>query len=222
MVESKSDFQIQQEVLLEIKWDSRVEATKVGVTADRGVVTLTGTVGSFAEKLAAQEAAHRVPGVLDVANDLQVKVAEGAARTDTEIAQAVRRALEWDALVPGQSIQSTVSDGWVTLAGSVAYLRQGQDALRAVRNLAGVRGVTNQLRVVPPTLRPGDVQRLIEQALERQALREADRIEISVTDGEVDLSGRVRTWAERRAILGAVSHAPGVQTVNCRISVDPG
>src|SRR5262245_26051214 len=104
----KSDSQIQQEVLQELKWDTRVEETEVGVEVDQGVVTLTGTVSSYAKRLAAQEAAHRVIGVLDVANDIQVKVPGGLTRTDTEIAQAVRRALEWDIWVPDGRIQSTI------------------------------------------------------------------------------------------------------------------
>ena len=129
----KSDEQIHQEVLRELRWDSRVDKTEVGVEVDQGVVTLTGTVASYAKKLAAQDAAHRVTGVLDVANDVRVKVPGSLGRTDTEIAQAVRHALAWNVLVPETRITSTVTDGWVTLEGSVDRLRERDDAERAGR-----------------------------------------------------------------------------------------
>jgi osmotically-inducible protein OsmY len=217
----KSDEQIKQEVLRELRWDTRVEETEVGVTVDRGVVTLTGAVSSYAKKLAAQEAAHRVSGVLDVANDIEVKVPGSLVRTDTEIARAVRRAFEWDALVPGERIRSTVSNGWVTLEGSVDTLSQREDAERAVRYLLGVTGVHNQLAISPPPVQPEEVREVIEEALERRAEREAERIQVRVEDGAVTLSGRVRSYAEKRAILGAVSHAPGVETVSDDLRLEP-
>jgi osmotically-inducible protein OsmY len=217
----KSDIRIQQEVLQELKWDSRLDATKIGVTVDQAVVTLRGIVGSFTEKWAAQEAAHSVTGVLDVANDLQVKVVEGQARTDTEIAQAVRQSLAWDVLVPDERIRSTVSGGWVTLEGSVDLLRERADAERVVRHLAGVKGVNNEIVVRPLTrIDPAEVQKMIEEALERRAARDADRIQVAVKDGEVTLSGRVRSWAEKEAILDAVSLAPGVQTINNHLLIE--
>ena len=128
----KTDAEIQQAVLKEFKWDPRVEETDVGVEVDQGVVTLTGTVSSYAKRLAAQEASHRVAGVHDVANDIAVKVPGGLARTDTEIAQAVRRALEWDELVPQERITSTVTDGRVTLEGAVDFAYQSDDAARTI------------------------------------------------------------------------------------------
>src|SRR3989337_248322 len=124
----KSDTQIHHDVLEELKWDSRVDETEVGVEVDNGVVTLTGTVTSWAKRMAAEEAAHRVSGVLDVANDVKVRIPGELTRTDTEIAQAVRRTLEWDVFVPDERITSTVSDGWVTLEGPVDRGSQREDA----------------------------------------------------------------------------------------------
>ena len=132
---TKMDAQIHHDVLEELKWDSRVDETEVGVQVASGVVTLTGAVTSWAKRVAAQEAAHRVIGVHDVANDIKVKMPGGLTRTDTEIAQAVRRALEWDVFVPEDKITSTVTDGWVTLDGAVDTWSQRNDAERAVRNL---------------------------------------------------------------------------------------
>ena len=128
----KTDAQIKHEVLRELAWDPRVDETDVGVEVDRGVVTLTGTVATWAKRVAAQEAAHRVAGVLDVANDVVVKIPGTLLRTDTDIAQAVRQALEWDALVPHERIQSTVANGWVTLEGSV-------DSWASVAELMSIR-----------------------------------------------------------------------------------
>jgi osmotically-inducible protein OsmY len=215
----KSDVQIQQEVLRELRWDTRVDATEIGVTVHTGVVTLTGTVGSWAKRAAAEEAAHRVAGVHDVANDVQVKLPSSLERTDSEIAEAVRHALEWDVFVPDTRIQSTVSDGRVTLGGTVDTAAEREDAERAVRNLAGVRGVVNKIRVAPAVRLPGDVKKAIEEALERRAQHEAKRIEVQVEEGRVILRGHVRSWAEKEAVVGAVGHAPGVQTVEDRLHI---
>lgn len=220
-MQTKSDSQIQQEVLRELKWDTRVEETEVGVTVERGIVTLTGTLPSYAKKLAGQEAAHRVFGVLDVANDIQVRVPGSLGRTDAEIAQAVRNALEWDVWINEDRIKSTVSNGFVTLEGVVEVLRERDDVERVVRRLAGVLGVTNRIEVKPVRIKAEDVREAIEQALERRAEREARHIKVEVHDSEVTLSGGVRSWAEKRAILGTVSHAPGVRSVDEHLFVDP-
>jgi osmotically-inducible protein OsmY len=220
-MQTRSDSDLQQAVLRELKWDSRVEHTEVGVTVERGVVTLTGTVDGYAKKVAAQEAAHRVLGVLDVANDLQVRATGSLGRTDAEIAQAVRNALEWDVWVDEERIQSTVSNGFVTLEGDVSLLRERDDVERTIHRLAGVRGVDNRIRVKPVSIKAEEVQAAIEEALERRAEREARRIKVELRDGEVSLSGAVNSWAEKRAILGIVSHAPGVRAVQENLFVDP-
>jgi len=220
-MQTKTDSQIQQAVLSELKWDTRVEETEVGVTVEGGVVTLTGMLDSFAKKLAAQEAAHRVFGVLDVANDIQVRVPGSMARTDADIAQALRNALEWDVWVDQERIKSTVSNGFVTLEGEVTLFREREDVERVVRRLAGVRGLTNKIVVKPAKIKAEDVREAIEEALERRTEREARHIKVEVHDSEVKLSGPVRSWAEKRAILGIVSHAPGVRAVDERLFVDP-
>ena len=217
----KSDSEIQRDVYQELRWDSRVDQTDIGVEVDDGVVTLTGTVDSYAKKLAAREAAHRVLGVLDVADDVVVKWPGSVERTDTEIARAVRTSLEWDAFVPDEKIFSTVTEGFVTLQGEVSTLREKTDAEAAVRNLAGVHGVRNRLRVLSGKADPVKLREAIEEALDRRAEREAGRIRVEVEDGTVLLEGKVRTWPEKQAILGAVSHAPGVREVRDRLAVNP-
>jgi osmotically-inducible protein OsmY len=217
----KTDTQIHHNVLEELKWDSRVDETEVGVQVAGGVVTLTGTVTSWAKRVAAQEAARRVIGVLDVANDLKVKAAGGFSRTDTEIAQAVRQALEWDVFVPNEKITSTVTDGWVTLEGPVERSTQREAAERAVRNLMGVKMVVNKITVTQPKAVTGDVRKAIEQALERRAEREARQIGVEVRDGTVTLTGPVHSWAERKSVLAAARFTPGVRVVEDHLRTEP-
>jgi len=218
---TKTDLQVQQDVMRELQWDTRIGQTEVGIEVDKGIVTLTGTVDSYAKKWAAKEAAHRVAGVLDVANDIQVHFPGSSQKTDAEIARAVRHALEWDAFVPDRKIRSTVSDGWVTLEGEIEFLREREDAATAVRNLAGVKGVWNQITVKAKKVEPGEIRKKIEEALERRAEREAERIRVEVDDGTVTLTGRVRSWFEKDAVVGAVGHAPGVRSVSDNLRVYP-
>jgi osmotically-inducible protein OsmY len=215
-----SDAEIKHAVLHELKWDTRVGEEEVGVEVDRGIVTLTGTVGSYAKKLAAQEAAHQVAAVRDVVNDLQVTVPGRVARSDTAIAQMVRRMLAWDERVPDTHIDTTVADGWVTLQGHVDVWAQRLAAERALRHLAGVRGVTNHLVVQAPRVEPQHVRHEIERALKRRAAHKVTRLEVTVTNGIVTLAGAVRSWPEKQALLAAVGHAPGVQGVQDQLRID--
>jgi osmotically-inducible protein OsmY len=213
------DVALKDAVLEELRWDGRVEETDIGVEVDKGVVTLTGTVSSYTKKLAAAEAAHRVDGVLDVANDITVRLPGSPGHSDTEIATAVRQALQWDVLVPDEDIQSTVTNGVVSLAGTVNTYLQRADAERAVRNLSGVREIVNHLEVSHPDVNyvgPGaqsDLEDAIEAALERRAERAARRVRVSVKEGVVTLKGHVATWGDKEAILGVVAHAPGIRSV---------
>jgi osmotically-inducible protein OsmY len=221
MLQKRSDRELRERILRELKWDSRIEWASIKLEVNDAVATLTGAVSSYAQKIAAQEAAHRVAGVLDVANDIEVKPIDCFVRTDTEIASAVRNALEWDALVPNELIRSTVSDGWVTLEGDVDYWREREDAERAILRLAGVVGVTNQVMICKQSVDPKDLREHIEYALERRADREAERLRVDVNDGAVDLWGRVHSWQEKRAVIGSIGHAPGVTQVRDHLRIDP-
>jgi osmotically-inducible protein OsmY len=220
-VKEKTDSEIQQDVIRELKGDTRVRETEVGVEVSNGIVTLTGTVSSWGKRHAAERAAHRVQGVLDVANDIQVHLHGDWRKTDTEIAQAVRQALEWDDFVPDKKIRSTVSNGVVTLEGTVDYATQRYDAERALRNLSGVQRIVNEIEVVPAPASPAEVKQVIQEALKRQATREADRIQVSVKDGKVTLSGRVHSWAEHKAARGAALGVPGVRYVEADLRIEP-
>jgi osmotically-inducible protein OsmY len=218
----KSDEQIQRIVLDELKWNPRVKATEVAVQVRDGTVTLTGTVDSWAARSAAQEAAHRVDGVLDVANEVQVRASGSHRRTDTEIAQAVRHALEWDVFVPDQQIRTTVADGVVTLEGRVRLWTEFDDAGRCVHNLAGVRELRNLIEVEPePVVSAHVVKMAIENALQRHAAHAARHVSVSIQNGKVVLTGEVPSWGEYGAVSGAVRGTAGVKDIENRIRVHP-
>lgn len=217
----KTDTELKKQVLRELKWDSRIGWADIGVAVNDGVVKLSGCVRTYSNKLAAQEAAHRIAGVLDVANEIEVVPDPKLVHTDEDIARAVRHVLEWDAIVPDDRIESTVSDGWVTLEGDVDLWRERLDAERAVMRLEGVVGVINKLTISPQKVDEDELREQIEEALERRAEREAERLRIEVHNGAVELFGRVHSWQEKRAVLGSISHAPGVAMVRDHLRVDP-
>jgi osmotically-inducible protein OsmY len=179
---------------------------------------LTGWVDSYIKKAAAEEAAHRVRGVRAVANDIEIRLPIAAERTDSELAAAVLRALEWDAGIPADEIEVTVSHGWITLKGVVDWQHQKQDAERAVRRLWGVRGVTNSI-TVKPRVSPSALKQKIEEALLRSAQLDAQRIKVEMQGQKVVLKGIVRSWAEREEAERTAWLAPGIVSVENRITV---
>jgi osmotically-inducible protein OsmY len=221
MTEAKTDQEIQRNVLDELKWDARVQPNEIGVAVKDGVVTLTGWVDSYTKKWAAEEAAHRVKGVRAVANDIEVRIPALSERTDADIAAAVSRAIEWDAMVPPDRVKVTVSKGWVTLEGAVEWQFEKEAAERAARRITGVRGVTNLIRVQPASPSPADIKQRIEAALLRDAETDAQRIQVEVNGGTVILRGTVRSYAEKQEAARVAWSAPGVKAVENQISVAP-
>jgi osmotically-inducible protein OsmY len=216
--EVKSDTQIQADVLAELKWEPRVVPNEIGVAVKDGVVTLTGWVDSYTKRWAAEDAAHRVRGVKAVANDIDVKLSKGDERTDPDIAAAAIHSLQWDAWIPIDKIDLTVSKGWITLKGEVEWQFQKQDGERVVRRLSGVKGVTNLL-MVKARVAPAEVKKKIEDALVRTAQTDAKQITVDVNGSKVILRGTVRSWAEKEEAARQAWAAPGVTAVDNQILV---
>lgn len=218
---TKSDAQIKADVLQELKCDRSVDDADLRVDVKDGIVTLTGRTSAHAKRLAAREAAHRVWGVHDVIDEITVQIPRVWERTDEELARAARNALIWDVLAPDDRIGTTVSQGLVTLQGSVDTWIQRRDAELCVQRLTGLKGVINQITVAAPAVDAATIKRAIEQAIERQTEREAKRIGVAVRDGVVTLTGALRSWGEKNAIERAAANAPGVRRVEDRTAVDP-
>ncbi|HZF86642.1 MAG TPA: BON domain-containing protein, partial [Burkholderiaceae bacterium] len=201
-------------------WDPSINANHVGIAVTEGVVTLSGHLATYAEKFAIERAVQQVRGVRAVAIELDVRLAPGHKRSDTEIAEAADRALAWQSELPADTVKVRVENGWITLSGQVDWDFQRRVALRAVRSLTGVLGVSNNL-TLKPAATPAEVSGLIRQALERQALDEANRIRVAVTGNKATLSGSVHSWAERAVAQRAAWSAPGVTSVQNDLSVAP-
>ena len=215
----KTDSDIKKDVLSELLWDPLVSDTKVGVTVNEGVVTLTGHLDTYAEKVAAKRAAERVSGVKAIAVEIDVVPVGAHQRSDTEIALAVEHALSWNTSVPQDRVKVTVEKGWVILTGDLDWNFQRRAVERMVRPLKGVVGITDniKLKTLPVPLK---LRERIQDALTRQAMRDARRIDVIVEGSEVTLRGQVHSWAEKNAAEGASWSAPGVVSVNNQLTVE--
>jgi len=208
----KTDSQLQQDVMAELKWEPAVHAPRIGVEVKNGIVTLAGEVGSYTEKLNAERAAQRVNGVKALAVELKVKLADYGKRTDADIAESAQNILGWTSSLPAGAVKVRVEGGWLTLSGEVEWQYQRQDAADSVRYLLGVTGVSNQI-VIKPSLSAPVVKADIEAALKRRAAADAKAITVDVKGGDVTLSGTVHSWAERDLATRSAWGSAGVRNV---------
>ena len=216
----KNDAEIRDDVIEELRWDPQItDPDAIGVAVADGAVTLTGKVPSYAEKLAAAQAAERVYGVRVVANELKVTLA-GAPRDDSDIARAIAHILEWNVQIPEGKVHARVQNGWVTLDGEVEHEYQRREVERMVRHVRGVTGVLNSITVTSP-VSPDSVQAMIEEAFKREAEVDARHIRVEVTDHTAKLYGHVHSLHEASAARAAAAAAPGVATVESHLAVEP-
>ena len=217
----KTDAQLQQDVMNELKWDPSVKAA-IRVDVKDGVVTLSGEVDSYSKKRAADRAAARVFGVKAVAEEIQVRLPGSLKRPDEIIAQVASNALEWNVRVPHDRVKVQVQNGLVTLSGEVDWWYQKNAAETAVRHLVGVVSVSNGITIKPESkLLDAEVKNNIESAFQRNAVLDARRITVETRGGWVILSGCVRSWAERAEAQWAAFAAPGVPKVENNIIISP-
>lgn len=219
MNNKQQDIDLRKDVVEELEWDPSIDARTIGVAVEDGIVALTGHVESYAAKTTAERIVKRVHGVTGVANDVEVKLASGAARDDIDIARSAVNALEWNVSVPKNVVKVTVTKGWVTLDGNVEWYYQKRAAEEAVLYLAGVRGVTNSIAVTSKPVHVEDVKGKIEAALKRNAEIDAKKIAVRASDGKVTLTGTVRSFIERQDAVSAAWSAPGVTNVVDEIRV---
>ena len=213
-----SDESLRQSVLDELEFEPSVNATRIGATVENGVVTLTGHVGSYPQKIAAERTVQRVKGVRGLAEEIEVRYPSEKKNHDDEIAQRAVQVIDWDATVPSGKVTVKVEKGWITLSGDVEWQYQRMGAETAVRKLSGVIGVTN-LIVVRPRVDAINVKHRIEDALKRNAELEADGIRVAATGGKVTLEGKVRAWHERGVAERAAWAVPGVIAVEDRLTI---
>ncbi len=213
-----TDMKLKQTILDALEFDPSIDAASIGVSVDNGVVTLSGHVPTYFEKMKAEDIAIAIRGVKAIAQEIEVRPAGTHLTADDEIARRVLDVLRWSTTLPADAVKVKVQGGWLTLTGAVEWNFQREAAARAVRDMSGVKGVTNNI-IITPKATPADLRDRIERALKRQAELDMNNIRAEVADGAVTLEGKVHSLAERRVAEQAVWAAPGIREVRDRLSV---
>ena len=214
-----NDRELRQNVIDELDFEPSIDSAEIGVAVENGVVTLTGHVPNYTQKIAAERATWRVKGVKAIAQEIEVWIPGDKKQGDDEIAKRAVSMLAWNAAVPRDTVHVKVQNGWVTLTGELNWNYQREAAENAVRKLSGVTGVINNL-TLKPSVQPVEVKQRITDAIKRHAEVEANRIQVNVREGgTVSLDGEVDTWDERQAVVHAAWAAPGVRMVDDRLRI---
>lgn len=214
----KTDSQLQQDILAELRWDPKINAAHIGVEVSKGVVTLSGHVDSFVEKWNAEQAVKRVPGVKILAVELDVMLPNDNKRSDTEIALAVSNALRHNIYRLDQFVKAKVEAGIVTLTGEAQWQYQVDAATNAIRYLAGVVGINNRV-LLKPSISVSAVKKDIDDAIQRRARNDMKNIQVEIKGNEVLLSGKVEDWSERNLAIDAAWGVVGVQKVSDQMTI---
>ncbi|HVE22868.1 MAG TPA: BON domain-containing protein [Acidocella sp.] len=214
-----NDHDIRQHVIDELEFDPRVNAAHIGVAVSNNIVTLTGHVASYLEKLAAEQATRRVKGVYGIAQEIEVRLPSEKKLADDEIAARAAQIVSFDSALPQGVIQATVHQGWVTLTGKVGRYFEKTAAEHAVRKLTGITGVSNKIEVVPAVILT-DVKERIDAALKRNAEIETQNIKLQVEDGKVTVKGKVASWHERDIVLSAARSVPSVREIDDQLTLN--
>lgn len=214
----KSDAILKEEIMDELDWEPSVDSTRIVVVVKDGIVTLSGTVPSYMEKIDAEKAVKRVDGVKAVVQNIEVKLTSTLMRTDEEIAQTALKNLKWNTNVPDEDIILKVENGWVTLEGKVVWNYQKELAKNAVKGLIGVKGVTNLIKV-EPAIQPENLKEKIKKAFERNASIDAGNVRVEVIGNKAILKGNVQSWAEKRQAERTVWSAPGILEVENKLEI---
>lgn len=214
----KTDIQLQQDVIAELKWEPSVNAALIGVEVQRGVVTLTGQVNSYGEKWNAEQAAQRVAGMSALAVELEVKLTGTGVRNDGDIALSAQNIIQWTNYLPKDAVKVMVEKGWLTLTGNVDWDYQRQAAVAAVRGLSGVVGVLDRI-VIRPRISLSAVRSDIEAVLKRRASEDANKIKVAVEGADITLTGTVRNWSDRETARHSAWGTPGVHNVIDKLTV---
>jgi osmotically-inducible protein OsmY len=213
----KTDAQLKQDIIAELAWEPSVNASKIGVEVEGGIVTLAGHVDTYTEKVHAERATQRVSGVKALAVEMDVKLPGSNQRTDADIARTAQNVLEWSSYLPS-SVKVKAEKGWITLSGEVEWDYQRQGASDAIRHLMGVTGVSDEISIKPRAT-ISTVKSDIEAALKRHAQAEAQQITVEVRGSDVTLGGSVETWSERQLAATSAWATPGVRNVVDNITI---
>lgn len=216
----KSNQDLQKEIQEALKWEPLLHAAEIGVIVKDGVVTLTGTVDSYAKKLEAENATKKVAGVQALVEKIEIKHVNSSSKLDdSEIAHNITQALKWNLEVPKEKVRVKVENGWITLEGELQWKYQSDCVISSIKNLLGVTGISNKIKIKPSTEEVIELQNIVE-ALRRNWSIDDRNIEVSLKNHNVIISGKVNSWYEKNEAERIAWNAPGVWNVINKLEVD--